>query len=182
MVDTSTSQPRVDRIFDLRSSPKIRRSGKFVIGKKSAQEADGVCGLRPRSIAQHFIFRQFRQEKRFRVAWHRTAVDDARPQIDGRRCDEGGAQRHDLEIVVQVLALTTIERPTGGARVALSVMANAPKITSGFVGKENISAEIYLLRSPFEAPANPGKRGKIYVGVDSDEHISVLGDGLGSRQ
>jgi hypothetical protein len=130
----------------------------------------------------HFVFRQFRQEKRFRVARHRAAVDDARPQIDGRRCDEGGAQRHDLEIVVQVSALTTIERPTRGARVALSVMANAPKITSGFVGKENVGAEIYLLRGPFEAPANPGKKGKIYVGVDSDEHISILGDGLGSRQ
>jgi hypothetical protein len=116
---------------------------------------------RARSIAQHFIFRQFRQEKRFRVAWHGTAVDDVRPQIDGRRCDEGGAQRHDLEIVVQVLALTTIERPTGGARVAPSVMANASKITSGFIGKENVGAEIYLLRAPFKAPANPGKRGKI---------------------
>src|SRR5881296_3119830 len=78
----------------------------------------------PPSIAQHFIFRQFGQEKRFCVARHGTAVDDARPQIDGRRCDEGGAQCHDLEIVVQVLPLTTIERPTGGARVALSVIAN----------------------------------------------------------
>jgi hypothetical protein len=47
-------------------------------------------------------------------------------------------------------------------------MANASKITSGFVGKENVGAEIYLLRSPFEAPANPGERGKIHVGVDSD--------------
>jgi hypothetical protein len=69
-----------------------------------------------------------------------------------------------------------------GRQGSQALMANAPKITSGFVGKENISAEIYLLRGPFEAPANPGKRGKIYVGVDSDEHISVLGDGLGSRQ
>jgi hypothetical protein len=150
--------------------------------KKSVREADGECAFRPRSIVQHFIFRQFRQENRLRVAWHRAAVDDARPQIDGRRSDNGGAQRHDLEIVVQMSALTTIQRPTGGARVALSVMANAPKITSGFVGKENVGTEIYLLRGPFEAPANPGKKGKIYVGVDSDEHISVLGDGLGSRQ
>ncbi len=116
------------------------------------------------------------------VARHSTAIDDARPQIDGRRCDEGGGQRHDLEIVVQVLPLTTIERPTGCARVALSVMANAAKITSGFVGKKNVGAEIYLLRGPFEAPANPSKRGKIYVDVDSNEHISVLGDGLGGCQ
>ena len=102
--------------------------------------------------------------------------DDARPQIDGRSCDEGGAQRHDLEIVVQVLALTAPDR----RRARGTLMANASKITSGFVGKENVEAKIYLLR-PFEAPADPGKRGKIYVGVDSDEHISVLGDGLGNR-
>jgi hypothetical protein len=152
------------------------------VAKKPLQEADRACGFRPRSIAQHFIFRQFRQEKHFRIAWHPAADDDARPQIDGRRCDQGGPQRHDLEIVVQVSAFTTIERPTRGARVALSVMANAPKITSGFVGKENVGAEIYLLRGPFEAPANPGKKGKIYVGADSDQHISILGGGLGSRQ
>jgi hypothetical protein len=141
-----------------------------------------TAGFDHASIAQRFIFRQFSQEKRLCVAGHGTAVDDARPQIDGRRCDEGGDQRHDLEIVVQVLPLTTIERPTCSARVALSIMANASKITSGFVGKKDVGAEIYLLRGPFEAPANPSKRGKIYVGVDSDEHICVLGDGLGGRQ
>ena len=41
--------------------------------------------------------------------------------------------------------------------MALSVMANASKITSGFVGKKNVRAEIYLLRGPFEAPANPAR-------------------------
>jgi hypothetical protein len=99
-----------------------------------------TAGSPKASIAQHFVFRQFRQEKRFRVAGGRRAVYDARPQIDGRRTNDGRAQRYDLEIVVQVLALATIERPAGGARTALSVMANASKIASSFVGNEDIGA------------------------------------------
>jgi hypothetical protein len=109
-----------------------------------------------------------------------------RLMMRGHRSTGGAAMRAERSVRSgdrrSGVGVDTIERPTGGARVALSVMANASKITSGFVGKENVGAEIYLLRGPFKAPANPGKRGKIYVGVDRDEQISVLRDGLGSRQ
>jgi hypothetical protein len=102
----------------------------------------------------------------------------------GHRSTGGAAIRAEPGVTIwrsfgQVSALTTIERPTGGARVALSVMANAPKITSGFVGKEKVGTEIYLLRGPFETPANPGKKGKIYVGV-TPSHVGRRAPAAGS--
>jgi hypothetical protein len=141
--------------------------------KKSVQGADGKCG-----------FSSFASSAKRNVYVSRGTAQ--RLMMRGHRSTGGGAIRAEPSVTIWKSsfrsALTTIERPTGGARVALSVMANATKITSGFVGKENVGTEIYLLRGPFEAPANPGKKGKIYVGVDGDEHISVLGDGLGTRQ
>jgi hypothetical protein len=37
------------------------------------------------------------------VRWYGTACNDTRPQVYGRSADDGWAQGHDLEIVVQML-------------------------------------------------------------------------------
>lgn len=71
-----------------------------------------------------------------------------------------------------------MECPAGRSRVTLSVVADAPEVAPGLVGKEDIGAQVDRLHRALEAPANAGKRRKVDVGIDDDEDVGVLRHGF----
>lgn len=126
-------------------SPKIRCLGKFLIGKK----VSAGSGRRVRvSTKVNCPALHLASSAKRNVCLSRGTAQ--RLMMRGHRSTGGAAIRAEPGVTIWRSSfrcrLTTIKRPTDGARVALSVMANAPKITSSFVGKENVGTEIYLLR------------------------------------
>jgi hypothetical protein len=121
---------------------------------------------------------QLRDQKRLRVRRHGTARDDARPQLHRRSGDERWAQGHDLQIVVQVLALTAVECAAGHAPPALAVVADAAQVAPRRVGEEDVGSQVDGLRPPLEASPEAGERSKVDSGVDGDEHVGILRHGL----
>src|SRR6266566_759 len=93
-------------------------------------------------VTQRGLLFQLRQQQRLRVGGNRNAPDNAGPQIDGRSSDKSGVERHDLEIVVEVLPSAAVECAAGYTRVALAVVANTPDVSAALVGQEDVGAEI----------------------------------------
>jgi hypothetical protein len=82
-----------------------------------------------------------RDQKRLRVCRHGTACDERGPEVYGRSADERWAQGHDLEIVIQVLALATTQRPAGHAWSAFAVVADATQVAPRGVGEEDVGPQ-----------------------------------------
>lgn len=62
-------------------------------------------------------------------------------------------QRHDLEIVFEMLAAGAVESTARDARMAFTVMADAAEIAIRGARQEDIGAEIDMLRLALEASA-----------------------------
>jgi hypothetical protein len=125
---------------------------------------------------------QLRDQKHLRVRRHGAACDDAWPQVYGRSADERRAQGHDLEIVIQMLPQAAAERSAGHTWMALAVMADAPQVAPRRVGKKDVRPQVDGLRRALEASPEAGKRSKVHGGVDGDEHVGILRDGLVGRE
>jgi hypothetical protein len=81
-----------------------------------------------------------------------------------------------------MLPLTAVECAAGYARIAFSVVADAPKLVARSIGKKDVGAQIHCLRRALEAPDEAGKRRDVHGGVDGDEHVGVLRHWLVGRQ
>jgi hypothetical protein len=77
-----------------------------------------------------------------------------------------------------VLPAGAVERLAGDARVAFSVVADAPHVASRFAGKEDIGAQVDRLRRALKAPTQDGKSRRVHVGVDGDEDVGILRHGF----
>lgn len=114
------------------------------------------------------------QKKLLDVAGHGLAANDLGPQDQRRLGDEIGIEADHVKVVVEVLAATAMLRPAVSPRVALAIMADAPDVVPGLVGKEDVGAEICALALALEAAASARKRCKVHRLRDGDEHVGVL--------
>lgn len=66
--------------------------------------------------------------------------------------------------------------------MAFAVTADAAEILPPRIGEKDIGAKVHLLRGSLQAPALGRERGEVEAVLDGDEHVRILGQGLGRGQ
>jgi len=87
-----------------------------------------------------------------------------------------------MKVVIEVLAAPAMLSATCHTRMALAIMADATKITTSYIGEEDVGAEVDGLSRSLEAPTSARKFAQIHRSVDRDEDIGVLRNRLACHQ
>ena len=79
-----------------------------------------------------------------------------------------------MKVVIEVLAAPAMLSATCHTRMALAIMADATKITTSYIGEEDVGAEVDGLSRSLKASTSARKFAQIHRTVDRDEDIGVL--------
>ena len=83
-----------------------------------------------------------------------------------------------MKVIVEVGATSAMLGKASHAGMALSIVTNAPEVTSSPISEEDVGAKIDGLSKSLEAPTSARKAGQIHRIINRHKHIGIFRDRL----